>query len=614
MALEIKNITKTYDRIVLDSITHSFDYGRLYVIKGVSGCGKTTLLNILGGLDSNFEGQVLLDGNSGKNVLTENIGYIFQQSLLISDLTVKENLLLINDDHEKIDFLTQQLGINELLDQFPSQISGGERQRVSIFRALLAGVNIILADEPTSSLDDLNSHFIAELLSDLCKKGYLVIVATHEHYFDPLADEIIQLDYGKINDIKVPNRRQPQIKPMPEARTNKKHPNRVPIKIVYSRGKRQWKLRNFVPAVMLALLIMSVSTLANCTDEIFTGYLKQYYPQDIFPISEKKLALMDKELRDDITVYYPYTLEENDVKAFYYAEKKDSVLAAYGMIKYGHFPESKEEILVSYEYAESKFGAIYSEESIVGRTVLFAGREFTISGCLRSFENDDADICLVADFSQIFDSDRFYFRNRGNMLFLDYSVISEIGKLSNDSSQTLIASYDGLMQDHEVRQKLLDLHIRTHGEEHADTFVLNNITNVVNDIKYGLDIIVAALYLMLVFCFMIACVFIRSKVNVELHYRSREIGFLQIFKVSKKKLKKMLLWEYLVQLGISLCASLTVYFVLSAGASVYLGEFITFHALHIAVIFAILLFLYINSLLRCIKKQLKKDIISLINK
>ncbi len=616
MALEIKNITKKYDRTVLDGVTHTFEYGKLYVIKGVSGCGKTTLLNIMGGLDSDYEGEVLINGENGKAVLTEKVGYVFQQSLLISDLTVKDNLLLINDDIQKADKITERLGVRELYDKYPSQLSGGERQRIAVARALITGVKIILADEPTASLDGTNSDITARLLAELCGEGCAVIVATHEHYFDTIADEIIHLDYGKIGKTESFDLRKAVVPEKCGEKAQKKKSS-APVKIVYARGKRQWKIWNFVPAALIAVLIMLVSTLTNQTEEILTGYYKHIFPPDVFDTSEKEIALMSDDLYNSLTLYYPYTLKEDGVKALYYAEKEDSVLATAGMLKYGHFPESKDEVIVSFEYAESKFGAIFDENSIVGRKITFAGREFTVAGCLNAFD-DDASIGFLKSSESVFDSDAHYFRNRGEMIFIDYSVISEIGKLSFNDSGTVVASIDGLMKNDEVRQQLLDIHIKLNkkdGRHHSDpakTFNLNKITREVEDIQFGLNIVVAALYIILVLCFMIACIFIRSKVSVELYYRSREIGFLQIFKIGRKRLKKMLLWEYLVRLGISVCISLVIYTVLSAAVSLYLGEFIWFNVLHVAAMFAVLLLLYVHSLLKCIKTHLKKDIISLI--
>ncbi|MCD8120531.1 MAG: ATP-binding cassette domain-containing protein [Lachnospiraceae bacterium] len=200
MKLNLFHIKKYYNgTAVLCGVSHTFESGKFYVIKGVSGSGKSTLLNIIGGLDRDFEGEITPDGN-----LTEwRTGYVFQNSLLLSGITVAENLLMIKNDNKKIRTLAAQLGVDGLLTKYPEQISGGERQRISILRMLLREPEVILMDEPTASLDAANSERIAELAAGLkCEEEKnasterIVIIATHEYYFDRLADEIIFLDYG----------------------------------------------------------------------------------------------------------------------------------------------------------------------------------------------------------------------------------------------------------------------------------------------------------------------------------------------------------------------------------------------------------------------------------
>ncbi len=209
MILSIKNIEKEYDRPVLKKISYTFTSGKIYVIKGVSGCGKSTLLNILGGIETVFSGEILLNGENlaKKTDALRNIcGYIYQQSLLLSGITVRDNLLLIRNDKERVEAMCKELGLSMLLNKLPDELSGGERQRVAIVRALLNNPRILLADEPTASLDDCNSMKIAETIANLRSENRIIIVATHEHCFDELADEIINLRYGVMDDIQTFNR------------------------------------------------------------------------------------------------------------------------------------------------------------------------------------------------------------------------------------------------------------------------------------------------------------------------------------------------------------------------------------------------------------------------
>ena len=155
MEIRLDNVSKSHDRPVLKELNYRFESGMLYVIKGVSGCGKSTLLNIIGGVEKEYEGSVIYEPQKLRSA------YIFQRSLLLSTLTVKENLQLIRGDIRAVEAQAEILGINKLLEKLPGTISGGERQRAAIERALLREPQLLLADEPTASLDDENSRKIA---------------------------------------------------------------------------------------------------------------------------------------------------------------------------------------------------------------------------------------------------------------------------------------------------------------------------------------------------------------------------------------------------------------------------------------------------------------------
>ena len=144
--LRLDNITKQYDRVVLDRVSYTFEPGKLYVIKGVSGCGKTTLLNIIGGVEKSFEGEIVKQP-------TLRMGYIFQYSLLLGDASVLDNLRLVCDDLPKIEMLARRVGIETLLHKYPGELSGGERQRVAIARALVRKPDILILDDSASALD-----------------------------------------------------------------------------------------------------------------------------------------------------------------------------------------------------------------------------------------------------------------------------------------------------------------------------------------------------------------------------------------------------------------------------------------------------------------------------
>ena len=214
--LEIKNLKKYYGKgdsqvKALDDISFDVFKGEMLVLLGNSGCGNSTLLNIIGGMDSPTEGKVLLNGvdiTSFKDKeLTkyrkEKIGFIFQFYNLLPDLTALENvkMSLNKKDEEHLSEKTLELvglGDNKM-KQYPSQMSGGEQQRVSIARALVKGASIILCDEPTGALDDKTGRKILELLQDIVRKeGQTMIIVTHTKEIASMADRIITLRNGKI--------------------------------------------------------------------------------------------------------------------------------------------------------------------------------------------------------------------------------------------------------------------------------------------------------------------------------------------------------------------------------------------------------------------------------
>lgn len=214
--LEIKNLKKYYGKgdsqvKALDDISFDVFKGEMLVLLGNSGCGKSTLLNIIGGMDSPTDGKVLLNGvdiTSFKDKeLTkyrkEQIGFIFQFYNLLPDLTALENvrMSLNKKDEEHLSEKTLELvglGDNKM-KQYPSQMSGGEQQRVSIARALVKGASIILCDEPTGALDDKTGRKILELLQDIVRKeGQTMIIVTHTKEIASMADRIITLRNGKI--------------------------------------------------------------------------------------------------------------------------------------------------------------------------------------------------------------------------------------------------------------------------------------------------------------------------------------------------------------------------------------------------------------------------------
>jgi len=207
MILEAHGITHYYNHdLALDNVNFGARAGDFIAIVGESGGGKSTLLSILSSLLRPTQGELFFEGKAYTLIKDidafrqKEVGFIFQFHYLIGYLTILENIKLaaINKESTYIDTLLKQCGIEGIKDKYPDEISGGQRQRAAIVRALVNAPKVIFADEPTGNLDSGNSHNIYELFKTLSKNGTTIIIATHDRNVSDYADKIIEVKDGKI--------------------------------------------------------------------------------------------------------------------------------------------------------------------------------------------------------------------------------------------------------------------------------------------------------------------------------------------------------------------------------------------------------------------------------
>ena len=218
--IEMKHSYKRYQMgetqiIANDDISFEIEKGELVIILGASGAGKSTVLNILGGMDNNDEGQVVIDGvniaDYNQKQMTayrrNDVGFVFQFYNLVPNLTAKENVELASEivSHTKnAEETLREVGLGERLNNFPAQLSGGEQQRVSIARALAKNPKLLLCDEPTGALDYQTGKQILKLLQDMSRqKDSTVVIVTHNSALAPLANRVIYLHDAKVKDVKI---------------------------------------------------------------------------------------------------------------------------------------------------------------------------------------------------------------------------------------------------------------------------------------------------------------------------------------------------------------------------------------------------------------------------
>ena len=196
-------------------VNFSIEKGELAIILGSSGAGKSTVLNILGGMDTNDEGQVIVDGKDISGYTPKqltayrrnDVGFVFQFYNLVQNLTAKENVELaseiVKDALDPVQVLTD-VGLENRINNFPAQLSGGEQQRVAIARAIAKNPKILLCDEPTGALEYNTGKQVLQILQDMCRKrGATVIIVTHNAAIAPIADRVIRMHDGGVKSIEV---------------------------------------------------------------------------------------------------------------------------------------------------------------------------------------------------------------------------------------------------------------------------------------------------------------------------------------------------------------------------------------------------------------------------
>lgn len=216
--IEFKDVTKKYQMgeieiKALDKVSFSIDEGELVCILGPSGAGKTTCLNILGGMDDATSGKIIVDEKridklKGKHLIKyrrHDIGFVFQFYNLIQNLTALENVELavqLCKDYLDPKTILERVGLKNRMNNFPSQLSGGEQQRVAIARAIAKNPRVLLCDEPTGALDYKTGKQILKLLESVCREEKMtVIIITHNSVISQMADKVIKFNSGKVQDI-----------------------------------------------------------------------------------------------------------------------------------------------------------------------------------------------------------------------------------------------------------------------------------------------------------------------------------------------------------------------------------------------------------------------------
>ncbi len=590
--MQFINLKKSYDgkSYVIKDLSCNFEKGKIYVLKGISGCGKTTLLNIMGGLDKNFEG---IFNNQPKTT-----GFVTQSNMLFLNWTVYENLAFVNSDDTHIKNLAEKLSVEELLFKYPSQLSGGERQRICIIRALMNSPELIVADEPAASLDKNNAALVADIFRNICSDENIIVIATHKDCFDNIADEIIYLDYGILskrikNDISRP-------KPLSKSSTSASRNGILnDIKSLLKKNKKSFSLRRTVYSAVLIFFFLCIFSLHFNFENEYQNIITKDCPSDTLYVSDSLIQVLEGHF--DVFVYQNYVITENEYDVYGLFREKDSGFSYGNMIIEGRFPDN-DQILADENFVKEVMHLQDSKQAI-GQTITIKEKAFVISGVVPSISSDSNTDALI-------NCNLYYQVNSESdenpvikpRIYMPYDTISKIGTYTE--ANVKMVSIDGMYASDNPKYPAVD--------ELLEGFSVSPWSSKIKKISGMMDIILAVLSAVICVIALIALIFQTNEVRLSYFYRRKEIGALRLFGISKNRIWLFLLSERLISCLISFIIGIFVF--ITACCTVYLSENIYLFVPIGSIILIMLVFVFYNAaiVLSAGQKMLKRDILELI--
>ncbi|MEG0824088.1 MAG: ATP-binding cassette domain-containing protein, partial [Erysipelotrichaceae bacterium] len=535
------NIKKKYNQQeVLKGINLEFNKDKIYVIKGVSGCGKTTLLNLIGCLDNDYSGDYEYEGNKVKelnskqtNSIKSQIGYVFQSSLLLGNLSVMDNLYFIGADKIEIESLAKKLEIEQLLNKMPDQLSNGERQRISIARALLLDTKVLLCDEPTAALDAKRSNEIVKLL-DIAKDGRCVIVSTHEDCFDQIADQVINIDYGEINNNKII---EPSINKKEIAKFKPNNMLKLDIKYALKKVGKPNILSSICFLVIFLLIFLGAGIRLHFSDSYILRE-ENKYPSDIFRVSNDSLKKLS--YYDQIVFINNYQKVIDNTFIFNRLPTECDTFRIPEAIEYGTYPSKTNEVIVNQQYIERKYKDT-NYANYINKEISLEGIDepLIISAILKEYSEEYLNAIGGYDNTEL---------GRNPFIAIDEKVLSKY--IEADPIKDINRSYYPNMKEH--KYEISELTNGNRGWE----FKLEEKMQTIN-------MFLNIFFINVIIIMLIVFVFLSNMINLELFYRRKEIGYLQVFNVSKNRIKRILVFEHLGKIVIPLILSIIINIVIS---------------------------------------------------
>lgn len=590
--IRLVNLEKSFDFKVLDKINLDFNPGNIYILKGKSGSGKTTLLNLISGLDFEYSGNIYINDQDLKKMKKDDlmnyhnsIGYMRQNCLLYRNITVLDNLLLIENNKDKIIELCKQFNILDIINKYPYEISGGERERVSLIRALLNDNNILLLDEPSANLDKDNSKNFVKYLEKIDISNKIVIISTHEDLYDDIANVIVNINYGKITIIKNKEVKKGQLK-------IKKYIGKKDIFKGLKLVKKQNIIFNIFAVVFLLASLLAISFNLKFKNEYIKVKLKEV-PYNIIDIEKRYLDDFSKYISD---YYVNYVYKDDNLNVYPLYEYENSNLKNY--IELGEFPKNNNEVLINYVYA-NKVGKNVKE--MLNTTININDKEYKIVGII-SNNADNFPLIYNVNYSYI----EIYNNFVGMMpaIFMYSSELETFGYIDKD---------DKIMINIKP-EYILDLYNNELVSEGmvVNSFAFSQYESEISSISTNVNSITQTSLLIVVVILILTLIFLINQISMELFYQRKEIGYLQLFHYSKDDISLFMTLRYIKDFIISLVISVILYLIICL-VLLILYDFNLFISVFYILLFILVLVFYFYIIINIpLNKYLKTDIIKLI--
>ena len=592
--IKLVNLEKSFDFKVLDKINLEFKSNNIYVLKGKSGSGKTTLLNLICGLDSDYTGSIYINDKNLKSLKKDeleayrnNIGYMRQECLLYRNLTVLDNLLLIENNKDKIIDLCKKFNIDEIINKYPYEISGGERERVSLIRALLNDNKILLLDEPSANLDKDNSENFVKYLKKIDISDKIIIISTHENIYDDIASVIINIEYGKINLVKdKPNKNKELI-----IKNNMGKKNLFKgLKII----KKQSIIFRIFTIILLFASLLAISFNLNFKEEYIKVKLEDT-PYNIIDVNSMYLEDFEEYINK---TYTNYVYKNDNLNVYPLYEYENSNLKNF--LEVGSFPQNNNEVLINFEYATNILNASDLND-LIGTTININNKDYIVVG-ITSKNKDESPQMYNTNYSY----KEIYMSGPNNkeaiFMFNDelktFGVVDEADMIMIDiKPEYIIDLYNG---------NLVEVY-DTIGSSAFSQYEMG-----IKSISTDINSITQASLLIVVVVLILTMIFLVNQISMELFYQRKEIGYLQLFHYTKDDISLFMTLRYIKDFVISLIIAIVLYLVLSLMLLLVYNFNLFINVLYLCIFIIILLFYFYIIINIPLNKYLKTDIIKLI--